>query len=60
VKLELLRDGKPVTVDASSASCRPKSWNGQGCSRRVTGNLDGLTLNDLTPGMRRKLGCRRA
>jgi serine protease Do len=57
VKLDLLRDGKPLTVDAKLGELpAEKGATGPGAGKGgVAGNLDGLTLNDLTPTMRRKL-----
>jgi serine protease Do len=57
VKLDVLRDGKPITVDAKLGELpAEKGAAGSGGPHGgVTGNLDGLTLNDLTPSMRRKL-----
>ncbi len=57
VKLELLRDGKPLTLDAKLGELPPDKAQGAsgGADNGATGVLDGLSLNDLTPAMRRKL-----
>jgi serine protease Do len=57
VKLDVLREGKSMTVEAKLGELpAEKGATGPGAGKGgVTGNLDGLTLNDLTPSMRRKL-----
>ena len=58
VKLDLLRDGKPMTAEAKLGELpAEKGATGSGASGHgaISGNLDGLTLGDLTPTMRRKL-----
>jgi serine protease Do len=58
VKLELLREGKPLTVDAKLGELpadEAGAGPGGGSGGAAHGALDGLTLGDLTPDLRRKL-----
>jgi serine protease Do len=57
VKLELLREGKPITVDAKLGELPPdKAQGGPGQGQQgPVGVLDGLTMSDLNPALRRKL-----
>jgi len=53
----VLRDGKPLALEAKLGELPPdKAQAGPGSSEGgPVGVLEGLTLNDLTPGLRRKL-----
>ncbi len=57
VKLDLLRDGKAMTLDAKLGELPPdQAQAGQGGAQGESGSvLEGLTLDDLTPNLRRKL-----
>jgi serine protease Do len=54
VKLDLLRDGKPLNVDVKLGELPEKVAAGPGEPSREGGALDGLTLNELDPVARRK------
>jgi serine protease Do len=56
VKLEILRDGKALTVEAKlgEAPDKPGGRAGPDGSASPAGSLDGLTLEDLNPALRRK------
>jgi len=56
VKLELLRDGKALTVEAKLGELPDKAEAKAGSGDTgATSSLDGLTLEDLTPSLRHKL-----
>jgi serine protease Do len=57
VKLDILRNGKPVAIDAKLGELPPdKAQAGPGSPQGGSvGVLEGLTLNDLSPQLRRKL-----
>jgi serine protease Do len=57
VKLDLLRDGKPLTLDAKLGELPPdKAQAGPGSPQGGSASvLEGLTLNDLSPQLRRRL-----
>jgi serine protease Do len=56
VKLDITRDGKPMTVEAKLGEL-PEKLGGAASqdSGSPTGALDGLTLQDLTPDLRSRL-----
>ncbi|HEX4337526.1 MAG TPA: DegQ family serine endoprotease [Polyangiaceae bacterium] len=57
VKLDLLRDGKPLSLDAKLGELPPDKAQGAASAAGAgpVGVLDGLTMSDLTPAVRRKL-----
>jgi serine protease Do len=57
VKLDILRDGKPLTVEAKLGELPPdKAQAGPGSPQGGSASVpEGLTLNDLSPQLRRKL-----
>jgi serine protease Do len=56
VKLDILRDGKNVTVEAKLGVLPEKMDASGGATQGANpGTLEGLTLEDLTPAIRHKL-----